>query len=319
MPLESQVCWTVELEHSVVPGTQLPVQLVPTHAEFTHGTGAPHVPPEHVCNPLPEHSVIPALQLPLQAPAVHMFVAQLWAVPQVPSEAHVSTPVPEQRVVPGAQTPVQALAWQTYVHDIALPHAPFAPHVSSAVLLVHCVAPGVQPPVHAPMEQAWLAHGDPTLCHMPVGPHSCGCCPLQPSEPGTHCRHCPPLHTGVFPMHAWPRFCHCPLAVQNWGDCMLHCTEPGTHPASPLGPESLALPLSPLPSCPESCAGAPESPTSVPLSPWSSSATPLSMPRMEPHPIEASALANEKAAAARRNEALPITSNDTTRPCGPSG
>ena len=161
--------------HSVVPGTQLPVQLVPTHAEATHATGVPHVPPLHVCRPLPEHSVIPSVQLPLQAPAVHMFVGQLCVAPHCPLEPHVSTPVPSHRVLFGVHAPAQALLWQTNWQDMALPHIPFAPQVSSAVALVHCVAPGAHTPVHAPFEHAWFAHGDPTVCHVPVGPHSCGC------------------------------------------------------------------------------------------------------------------------------------------------
>jgi hypothetical protein len=198
------------------------------------------------------------------------------------------------------------------MHDIAMPHAPLASHTSSVVPLVHCVAFGVQTPVHAPIAQAWLAHGDPKFCHVPEAPHSCGCCPLQPSELGKHWTHCPELHTGVLPVHAGPRFCHCPLALQNWGDCPLHWIAPGTHPASPLVPESRAMPVSTVvASCPESCAGEPESlplsPTSMdPLSPELSSEMPLSMPRMEPQPSDATPLRDKKAIAARRNEALPI-------------
>jgi hypothetical protein len=77
-PLELHVSTTVELEHSVVPGTQLPVQPLPTHAESTQGTGLSHWPDAlHVCRPLPEHSVIPGPQLPLHTPLLHAPVAHV--------------------------------------------------------------------------------------------------------------------------------------------------------------------------------------------------------------------------------------------------
>jgi hypothetical protein len=75
-PFDPHVAMPVAPMHSVVSGTQLPVQAPLTHADFEQATGAPHSIPLQVCTPLPEHSVAPLVQLPVHAPAAHVPVEQ---------------------------------------------------------------------------------------------------------------------------------------------------------------------------------------------------------------------------------------------------
>lgn len=95
------------------------------HVWFTQGWGVPHVPPTHVCTPLPEHSACPTVQTPVHAPEEHMPLAQLTGAPHAPP-VHVSTALPEQRVCPGLHTLASTAtsAGESTVTSLPLPSAP---------------------------------------------------------------------------------------------------------------------------------------------------------------------------------------------------
>jgi hypothetical protein len=85
----------------------------------------------------------------------------------------------------------------------------------------HCVAPGVQLPVHTPDTHAELtqATGGP---HVPPVEHVCTASDAPPSAPAAHCV-VPGVHTPVQPPLAHtneqddPLFCHVPVALQLCG------------------------------------------------------------------------------------------------------
>jgi hypothetical protein len=81
-------------------------------------------------------------------------------------------------------------------------------------------------PEQRPAEQ--LAHAAPTLLHWLLALHSCGCVPLQRSEPGRQ-RHWPSAwHSGVSPEHA-VSLCQVPAFVHTRGVLPEQLRVPGTH------------------------------------------------------------------------------------------
>jgi hypothetical protein len=81
-----------------------------------------------------------------------------------PVASHDCTVLFEQRsAMPGAHSPPQScfVVSQTNVHAVDAPHVPFAPHVSTRVVLpaAHRVVPGLQSPMHTPSPTHAAMHG----------------------------------------------------------------------------------------------------------------------------------------------------------------
>lgn len=66
-----------------------------------------------------------------------------------------------------------------------VPHIPLLPHVWTAVLPEHCVAPGVQVPVQMPAEQTPVVQATGEL-QVPVELHVSTALVEPPSAPGAH-------------------------------------------------------------------------------------------------------------------------------------
>jgi hypothetical protein len=73
-------------------------------------------------------------------------------------------------VAAGTHTPPQLVPTHASGH-VVVAHWPFELHVSTCVSLVHCVAPGVQTPVHAPPTQAWFVQVATGESDRRSGPH----------------------------------------------------------------------------------------------------------------------------------------------------
>jgi hypothetical protein len=104
-PPAPHVCVSVpQLPHDtglVWPGEQLPTHAPPEQVELTHATGAPHMPPLHVCTPLPEHCVSPLVHDPVHTPPEQVPLAHATGLPTWPHASHVATPPEAHCVCPG--------------------------------------------------------------------------------------------------------------------------------------------------------------------------------------------------------------------------
>jgi hypothetical protein len=147
--------------------------------------------------------------------------------------AHVSCWVqafPSLQGVPlvGAQVPVLAEQAEQPVHVAgSFCHFPVASHVCGWAVPLHCLDPGLQTPVHAPLVASQRKlHAFPLFCHCPVASHVCGWVPLHWTEFGVHT----PVHACEVVSHAYghaaPVFCQSPVASHVWGWRPLHCLAP---------------------------------------------------------------------------------------------
>jgi len=93
-------------------------------------------------------------------------------------------------------------------------------------LFWHCVAPGTQTPVHAPLTHAEFVQADAVL-HCPLEPHVCTPFPAHCLAPGVQT----PVHEPFW--HAWFEhvvpFCQVPVLSHVCGVCPLHWVAPGLH------------------------------------------------------------------------------------------
>ena len=124
------------------------------------------------------------------------------------------------------------------VHKAAASHWPLAPHVSTALLVVHCVALGEHTPAHAPEMHAWLMQAS-GASQCPVESQICRVLLLAHCvEVGVHT----PAH--VPEMHAWfaqgVDVLHTPLDVHVCTPLFAHCTFPVEH--TPHAPAPLQNP-----------------------------------------------------------------------------
>ena len=99
----------------------------------------------------------------------------------------------------------------------------------SGLRALHCLVPGVQEPVQAPLLQT-LGHGVPVFCQVPVESHVWGWRRLRGLHclaPGVHA----PAQVEVAALqtywHGSPALCQVPLASQVWGWSALHFSAPG--------------------------------------------------------------------------------------------
>jgi hypothetical protein len=138
----------------VCPCAQTPVHTPPMHVWFMHATALPHSPfALQVCTPSPEHCTLPGTQLPPQAPLTHTY-GHGWGLPHWPFGPQVSCPLFEHWVEFGGHEPVHMPVVQTLGHCWPLfCQWPDGSHFCGCCP-VHCVAPGVQLPVHAPATHA---------------------------------------------------------------------------------------------------------------------------------------------------------------------
>lgn len=146
--------------------------------------------------------VCPGAQMPVHvAPlllVVHVELLQATGVPHDPLELHVEMPLFVHCVVPGVHVPPHAVPVQALAQVVGDPHWPQPSQVSICVLLVHCVAPGVQAGVAAPHEHVPHAQADVQDC-FPYVLHAC-------DELGAH---------APWPEQV-PPDCHAPLALHVW-------------------------------------------------------------------------------------------------------
>ena len=140
-----------------------------------------------------------------------------------------------------------------------MPHCPVARHVRTA-FAEHCVAPGAQTPVQAPLAHAWFVQAA-AAPHVPSARHVCTPSPEHCIDPGEH----KPTHAPR--THAW--FVHAatllqlPSAAQVWTPFPEHCFIPGEQaPAHtpfahvslhPIGAAHVALSLHVWTALPEHC------------------------------------------------------------------
>jgi hypothetical protein len=73
-------------------------------------------------------------------------------------------------LAPGTHTPPQLVPAHASAH-VVVAHWPFEPHVCTCVSLMHCVAPGVQTPVQAPLTHAWFVQVATGESDRRSGPH----------------------------------------------------------------------------------------------------------------------------------------------------
>ena len=236
-PFELHVCTSLLSAHCDEPGLHTP-EHCPLTQTYVHDATGLHVPPEHVCTPLPEHCVVPGVHDPAQLPELQTYrqasrcsarcpccrrprllaggagragarAARRAAdvghdeplFCQVPLPSQVCGCWPVQRVAPGVQVPMHAPdthAWLTQVPGEL--QVPVPEHVSTP-LLTHCTAPGVHDPVHAPETHAWLRQ---VVGLLQVPPFEQVSTPLLAHcwAAGEHATHAPLRHTSVEPLHA---------------------------------------------------------------------------------------------------------------------
>jgi hypothetical protein len=112
-----------------------------------------------------------------------------------------------------------------FEHATAVPQLPVASHVCTPLVVVeHCVAPGVQTPVQAPLAQAWLLQGA-AVPHDPLALHVWTASPEHCVAPGLQATHAPPRHTGAPLEHA--------SAAPHWPEELQVCTPPPDPPSAP--------------------------------------------------------------------------------------
>ena len=180
--VESHDCCDEVLAHCVCPGAQTPWHEdptpVPTHDWFVQFTGVAQVPVElHDCSAAAlEHSDCPGAHTPWHEAVLpltrHVLLVHVCGVPHAPDALQVDTPLLVHSVAPGVHTPwheaVLPLATHAWLLQLAAgPQLPVPSHVCTAALPEHCVAPGVQDPVHTPPVQAALPHAT-GFPHAPV-------------------------------------------------------------------------------------------------------------------------------------------------------
>ena len=182
---------------------------------------------------------IPEAALQVPSPWHCVAVGQMTAAPGMHTPAAQVSPwvhaLPSLQAPPvvGAQVPVAAEQAVQPVQVVAsFCHSPLAPHVCGCTTPLHCLDPGVQIPVHAPLAGSHRnVHAFPVLCHWPLALQVCGCIPLHPMAFGAHT----PVQACVLASHAngqaAPVFCQRPAALQVWGCRPLHCVAPAAHVA----------------------------------------------------------------------------------------
>ncbi len=73
-------------------------------------------------------------------------------------------------MAPGTHAPPQVEPTHALVH-VVVTHCPSVPQVCTCVSLPHCVAPGEQTPVHAPLTHAWFVQVATGESDRRSGPH----------------------------------------------------------------------------------------------------------------------------------------------------
>jgi len=124
-----------------------------------------HVPPVWHWPGIPQTTAAPGVHVPFVhvSPCVHA-LPSLHDVPVV-----------------GEQVPVDSEQAEQPVHVAgSFCQRPFASHVCGCAVPLHCLEPGVQTPVHAPLVGSQMkVHAFPLFCHLPVASHVCGWVPVH--------------------------------------------------------------------------------------------------------------------------------------------
>ena len=155
VPVASQV-WTPLPEHWVAPGrARRRCTRRPRTPGWCRRRAFPTPVASHVCTPLPEHWVAPGAQTPAQAPLTHALVHGAGGRPTAGRVAGLHAVARALRRAGRADAGARAAdARLVRASDRRAPAARRAQVCTP--LPEHCVAPGAQTPVHAPLTQAWL-------------------------------------------------------------------------------------------------------------------------------------------------------------------